>query len=67
MLSVLMLPRQFQVMVVENVRESHLRRALWVFPLYMLLINLFVLPIALAVVGALVVPAQRRRRRATQP
>jgi Na+/proline symporter/nitrogen-specific signal transduction histidine kinase len=47
MLSVLMLPRQFQVMVVENVREAHLRRALWVFPLYMLLINLFVLPIAL--------------------
>lgn len=47
MLSVLMLPRQFQVMVVETVRESHLRRALWVFPLYMLLINLFVLPIAL--------------------
>jgi Na+/proline symporter/nitrogen-specific signal transduction histidine kinase len=47
MLSVLLLPRQFQVMVVENVRESHLRRALWVFPLYMLLINLFVLPIAL--------------------
>ena len=47
MLSVLMLPRQFQVMVVENVRESHLRRALWVFPLYLLLINLFVLPIAL--------------------
>lgn len=47
-LSVLMLPRQFQVMVVENVRERHLGRALWVFPLYMLLINLFVLPIALA-------------------
>jgi signal transduction histidine kinase len=35
-------------MVVENVRESHLRRAAWVFPLYMLAINLFVLPIALA-------------------
>src|SRR5665811_1267868 len=47
MLSVLFLPRQFQVMVVENVRESHLRRAIWVFPLYLLLINLFVLPIAL--------------------
>jgi Na+/proline symporter/nitrogen-specific signal transduction histidine kinase len=47
MLSVLMLPRQFQVMVVENVRESHLRRAVWGFPLYMLVINLFVLPIAL--------------------
>ncbi|MEO5658247.1 MAG: histidine kinase, partial [Polaromonas sp.] len=47
MLSVIFLPRQFQVMVVENVRESHLRRAIWVFPLYLLLINLFVLPIAL--------------------
>ncbi len=47
MLSVVFLPRQFQVMVVENVRESHLRRAVWVFPLYMLVINLFVLPIAL--------------------
>ncbi|MEO0003997.1 MAG: hypothetical protein RLZZ22_1689, partial [Pseudomonadota bacterium] len=47
MLSVLLLPRQFQVMVVENVDERHLRRAAWVFPLYLLLINLFVLPIAL--------------------
>jgi Na+/proline symporter/nitrogen-specific signal transduction histidine kinase len=47
-LSVLFLPRQFQVMVVENVDERHLRRAAWVFPLYLLLINLFVLPIALA-------------------
>ena len=47
MLSVLLLPRQFQVMVVENVRESHVRRAVWVFPLYLLLINVFVLPIAL--------------------
>ncbi len=47
MLSVLFLPRQFQVMVVENVDERHLKRAVWVFPLYLLLINLFVLPIAL--------------------
>jgi len=47
MLSLMFLPRQFQVMVVENVRESHLRRAVWVFPLYLLAINLFVLPIAL--------------------
>ena len=47
MLSVVFLPRQFQVMVVENVDESHLRRAAWAFPAYMLLINLFVLPIAL--------------------
>lgn len=47
MLSLLLLPRQFQVMVVENVDERHLRRASWAFPLYLLLINLFVLPIAL--------------------
>lgn len=47
MLSVILLPRQFQVMVVENVDERHLKRAAWVFPLYLLLINLFVLPIAL--------------------
>jgi Na+/proline symporter/nitrogen-specific signal transduction histidine kinase len=47
MLSVIFLPRQFQVMVVENVDEQHLRRAVWVFPLYLFLINLFVLPIAL--------------------
>ncbi len=46
-LSVLLLPRQFQVMVVENVDERHIRRAAWVFPAYLLLINLFVLPIAL--------------------
>ena len=47
MLSVILLPRQFQVMVVENVDERHLQRAAWVFPLYLLLINLFVLPIAM--------------------
>ena len=46
MLSVIFLPRQFQVMVVENVDEQHLRRAVWAFPLYLFLINLFVLPIA---------------------
>ena len=47
MLSVIFLPRQFQVMVVENVDERHLRRAAWAFPAYLLAINLFVLPIAL--------------------
>ncbi len=47
MCSVVVLPRQFQMLVVENVSESHLRRAAWAFPLYLLLINLFVLPIAL--------------------
>ena len=46
MLAILFLPRQFQVAVVENVDEDHLRKAIWLFPLYMLAINLFVLPIA---------------------
>jgi Na+/proline symporter/nitrogen-specific signal transduction histidine kinase len=46
MLAVIFLPRQFQVAVVENVNELHLRRAVWIFPLYLLLINIFVLPIA---------------------
>jgi len=46
MLSVILLPRQFQILVVENVDERHLKRAAWAFPLYLLLINLFVLPIA---------------------
>ncbi|ASK19124.1 MULTISPECIES: ATP-binding protein [unclassified Halomonas] len=47
-LAFLTLPRQFQVLVVENVDEQHLARASWLFPLYMLLINLFVIPIAFA-------------------
>ncbi|MGI4739854.1 MAG: ATP-binding protein [Janthinobacterium lividum] len=46
MAAVLLLPRQFQVAVVENVDEDHLRKAMWLFPLYLLVINLFVLPIA---------------------
>jgi Na+/proline symporter len=34
------------VAVVENVDERHLNKALWLFPLYLLAINIFVLPIA---------------------
>ncbi len=47
-LAMLLLPRQFQVAIVENVDEDHLRRASWLFPLYLLLMNLFVLPLAVA-------------------
>ena len=46
-LAVILLPRQFQIMVVENVDESHLKRAVWLFPLYLLLINIFVVPLAI--------------------
>ena len=46
--AVLLLPRQFQIGVVENVDERHVRTAAWLFPLYLLVINIFVVPIALA-------------------
>lgn len=47
MLAIVFLPRQFQVSIVENVQEQHLKMATWLFPLYLILINLFVLPIAM--------------------
>ncbi len=46
--AVLLLPRQFHVAVVENNSETEVRRAAWLFPLYLILINLFVIPIAAA-------------------
>ena len=46
MFAIIFLPRQFQVAVIENTDERHLKRAAWVFPLYMLAMNIFVLPIA---------------------
>jgi signal transduction histidine kinase len=42
------LPRQFQVTIVGCTNPDHLRTAAWAFPLYLLAINVFVLPIALA-------------------
>jgi len=46
--AILLLPRQFHVAVVENNNEDEIRRAAWLFPLYLVLINLFVVPIAIA-------------------
>ncbi|HET6757307.1 MAG TPA: sensor histidine kinase [Burkholderiales bacterium] len=46
MLAIIFLPRQFQVAVVENVDENHINKAIWLFPAYMLAINIFVLPLA---------------------
>ena len=54
MLAIFLLPRQFQMAVVENTDEKYLTKASWLFPLYLLLINLFVLPIAFA--GRLLLP-----------
>jgi PAS domain S-box-containing protein len=47
MSAILFLPRQFHVAVVENYSERHIRTAMWLFPLYLLLINIFVLPVAM--------------------
>ena len=46
--AIMLLPRQFHVTVVENHSEAEIRRAAWLFPLYLVLINLFVVPIAIA-------------------
>jgi PAS domain S-box-containing protein len=48
MFAVMFLPRQFHVLVVQNARERDVHTVSWSFPLYLMLINLFVLPIALA-------------------
>lgn len=48
MAAIICLPRQFYITAVENPDESYLRKATWLFPLYLLVINIFVLPIALA-------------------
>ncbi|MBN9584454.1 MAG: PAS-domain containing protein [Afipia sp.] len=47
-LAIMLLPRQFHVSVVENSTEAEVRRARWLFPLYLVIINLFVIPIAIA-------------------
>ena len=46
--AIFLLPRQFQVSVVENTSTNHLKKASWVFPLYLLLFNVFVIFIAWA-------------------
>ncbi len=46
--AIILLPRQFHVAVVENNNESEIGRARWLFPLYLVLINLFVVPIAVS-------------------
>lgn len=57
MMAILFLPRQFQVAVVENVNEEHLNKAMWLFPLYLIAINFFVLPVAVG--GLLHFPENR--------
>src|ERR1700732_2520211 len=46
--AIMLLPRQFHVSVVENSSMAEVGRARWLFPAYLVAINLFVIPIALA-------------------
>src|SRR3984957_12232725 len=46
--AIVLLPRQFHVSVVENASDAEVGRARWLFPLYLVAINLFVIPIAIA-------------------
>ncbi|MBK6266553.1 GHKL domain-containing protein [Marivirga sp. S37H4] len=48
MMAFMFLPRQFHVSIKENTSEKHLDKAIWLFPLYLLVINIFVIPIAFA-------------------
>ncbi len=52
--AVVLLPRQFHVAAVENASQGEIRRAAWMFPAYLVAINIFVIPIAVA--GLLVLP-----------
>jgi Na+/proline symporter/signal transduction histidine kinase len=52
--AIMLLPRQFHVSVVENSSDAEVGRARWLFPLYLVAINLFVIPIALA--GLIIFP-----------
>ncbi|NBA97782.1 PAS domain-containing hybrid sensor histidine kinase/response regulator [Pseudomonas sp. R5(2019)] len=55
MMAIICLPRQFHVTVVENIDPQDLRLARWVFPAYLILAGLFVVPIALA--GQMLLPS----------
>ncbi|MBG6133557.1 Na+/proline symporter/nitrogen-specific signal transduction histidine kinase [Aquimarina sp. EL_43] len=45
-LAIFLLPRQFHVSVIENTTKKDLKNAIWMFPLYLLLFNVFVVFIA---------------------
>jgi Na+/proline symporter/signal transduction histidine kinase/CheY-like chemotaxis protein len=47
-LAILLLPRQFHVTIVENRDARDIKTAAWLFPLYLVAINLFVAPLAIA-------------------
>jgi len=53
-IAILLLPRQFHVAVVENHDERDVKATAWLFPVYLIAINIFVVPLAIA--GLLIFP-----------
>lgn len=47
-ITIFVLPQQFHMMMIENHHPQELKTARWLFPVYFILINIFVLPIAIA-------------------
>ena len=60
---IFLLPRQFHVTFVENASNEELRNATWLFPLYLVVINIFVAPVAMA--GTLVFRGLKSRTTCT--
>lgn len=48
MITIFILPQQYHMTMIENHQENELKSARYLYPLYLIAINLFVLPIALA-------------------
>lgn len=68
--AVMLLPRQFHIAVIENTDENHIKKAMYIFPLYLFFISLFVpaigiggrllgLPLDSADISVLLIPAMR--------
>ena len=56
MMAIICLPRQFHTTVVENQRSSDFATARWLFPMYLALFSILVVPIAMA--GIIYLPEQ---------
>lgn len=48
MIAIVCLPRQFHVTVVENTRQKEFQAARWLFPSYLAILAIFVVPVAVA-------------------
>ena len=48
MVTIFILPQQYHMLMIENHHEDELKSARYLYPLYLIAINIFVLPIALA-------------------